>query len=163
MLQFKSFIAVPERVETHLTWISYRINLKLELQMNSNCIILLVNKLSIEWSHLYVKRVKCNWWHQYKDDTSPSRERKRRLWQFLVCSVLATSHSCIAFVLSLSEGCNISLHLSGDRGNTSLALSWSEYCQGTGVYIVSGVCSIIQHYIDFRLEHNTHRISIIVA
>lgn len=155
MLQFKSFIAVPERVETHLTWISYRINLKLELQMNSNCIILLVNKLSIEWSHLYVKRVKCNWWHQYKDDTFPSRERKRRLWQFLVCSVFATSHSSIAIVLSLSEGCNISLHLSGDRGNTSLLWADLSIVRGPGYTLLAEFAASynITLILDWNITH----------
>ena len=125
----------------------------------------------VYWKILYFKRVSCAPDGNIKKERciSVSKERKETLtmvvcwWHYLgVCcfSLLVLYH------LGLSEGCNISLHLSRDRGNTSLSSApvWCpEYCQGTRVSIVSGVCSIIQHYIDFRLEHNTHPISIIGA
>ena len=102
------------------------------------------------------------------------RKERRTLTSYDGCLLMTLSWCLlpltlllVLYHLSLSEGCNISLHLSRDRGNTSLssALVWSpQYCQGTiGVSIVSRVCSIIQYYIDFRLEHNTHRISIIAS
>ena len=71
---------------------------------------------------------------------------------FAQCLLLLT----LAIVLSLSEGCNISLHLSGDRGNTSLLWADLSIVRGPGYTLLAEFAA--SYNITLILDWNTTHI-----
>ena len=70
---------------------------------------------------------------------------------FAQCLLLLT----LAIVLSLSEGCNISLHLSGDRGNTSLLWADLSIVRGPGYTLLAEFAASynITLILDWNITH----------